>query len=81
MTIEEKVIQAIGDTTGELEKNIHLSSRLVDDLEFDDLDFIELVIYLEEDFGIEIIDEDIEKCGTVQDVVNYLRNTHGCKDE
>ena len=47
-------------------------SRMVDDLGMDSLDVVELVIAFEEEFGVEISDEDAEKWKTVGDVIKYL---------
>jgi acyl carrier protein len=54
------------------ESKINLSSRIKEDLQADSLDATELVMALEEAFGIEIMDSDAEKMITVEDVVVYL---------
>ena len=49
-----------------------MEASFIDDLGADSLDTVELIMKMEEDFGIEIPDEDAEKLKTVGDVVNYL---------
>ncbi|MEA1926520.1 MAG: acyl carrier protein [Patescibacteria group bacterium] len=49
-------------------------SSFVDDLGADSLDLVELVMAMEEEFGIEISDEDAEKLKTVQDVINFAND-------
>jgi len=54
------------------ESKITPDARFVEDLGADSLDTVELVMALEEEFGIEIPDEDAEKAKTVQDVIDYI---------
>ncbi|MCX5704164.1 MAG: acyl carrier protein [Candidatus Omnitrophica bacterium] len=54
------------------ENRIELSSRVVEDLGADSLDAIEIIMALEEAFGIEILDEDAEEIKTIEDIVFYL---------
>lgn len=54
------------------ENKITLASRVIDDLGADSLDVMELVMSLEEEFNIEILDEDIDKMSTVEDIIVYL---------
>lgn len=54
-------------------------SNFKDDLGADSLDLFELVMSLEEEFGVEIPSEDLEKIATVGDVVNYLKE-HGVEE-
>jgi acyl carrier protein len=53
-------------------EDVRPESHLADDLGFDSLDVIELVMACEEEFGIEIEEEDSEKFATVQDLIDYL---------
>lgn len=71
--VEEKVKQLIVDQLGVEASDVTDSSSFVDDLGADSLDRVELVMALEEIFGIEIPDEDAEKLVTVQDAVNYVQ--------
>lgn len=54
-------------------KKINLESRIINDFGADSLDAIELVMEIEEEFGIEIPDEDVEKMVTVEDIVKYIQ--------
>ena len=51
-----------------------MESRLIDDLKADSLDIVELVMDLEQEFDVEIPDEDLPKVQTVADIVNFLEN-------
>lgn len=52
---------------------ITLESNFKDDLGADSLDLFELVMSMEEEFGVEIPSEDLEKIATVGDVINYMK--------
>ena len=71
--VEEKVKQIIVDQLGVEPADVTATSSFVDDLGADSLDRVELVMALEETFGIEIPDEDAEKISTVQDAVDYIQ--------
>ncbi len=49
-----------------------LEASFIEDLGADSLDLVELIMAMEEEFGLEISDEDAEKLQTVQDAVNYI---------
>ena len=68
----EKIKGIIADRLGIDENEIKLESNFVNDLGADSLDVVELVMALEEEFEVEIADEDAEKVGTVSDVVKYV---------
>ena len=70
--IESKVIKIIGEQLGKDEADIKLESNFVDDLEADSLDTVELVMALEEEFGIDIPDDAAERILTVKDAVSFL---------
>ena len=73
-TTEERVKKIIAEQLSvELEK-ITLEARFVDDLGADSLDTVELVMALEEEFEIDIPDEEAEKIVTFQDVLNYVQS-------
>ncbi|HEY3174411.1 MAG TPA: acyl carrier protein [Candidatus Polarisedimenticolia bacterium] len=72
MTIEEKVKGIIIEQLGVDEEEVTPTASFVDDLGADSLDQVELVMALEEEFKLEISDEDAEKIKTVQDAVNYI---------
>ncbi len=71
--IFEKVKKIIVDQLGIAEDNISLESSFIDDLGADSLDTVELIMAIEEEFDIEIPDEDAEKVDTVNDVVEYIK--------
>lgn len=69
----EKVKEVIIDQLGiEDEESITMDTTFIDDLGADSLDVVELIIALEEEFGIEIPETEAEKVVTVGDVVNYI---------
>jgi acyl carrier protein len=70
--VERRVIEIIVEQLGVSEEEVALEASFVDDLGADSLDLVELIMALEEEFGLEISDEDAEKIQTVQDVVNYI---------
>lgn len=71
--VEEKVKQIIVDQLGVEPSEVTPTASFVDDLGADSLDRVELVMALEETFGVEIPDEDAEKISTVQDAVDYIQ--------
>jgi len=72
MSTFDKVKEVIVDKLGVEEDKIESSSSFVDDLGADSLDTVELIMQLEEEFGIEIPDENAEKMTTVQQAVDYI---------
>jgi acyl carrier protein len=70
--IENKVKQIIVDELGVDENEVTPNARFIDDLGADSLDTVELVMRFEEEFGIEIPDEDAEKIQSVRDAYNYI---------
>ena len=74
MATIDKVKEVIIDKLGVEEDKIKLEASFVDDLGADSLDTVELIMELEEEFGIEIPDEDAEGLTTVGSVVDYLES-------
>ncbi len=74
MSVEEKVKEIITDQLGVDEKQVTSLASFIDDLGADSLDTVELVMALEEEFDIEIPDEDAEKIVTVQNAIDYIKN-------
>lgn len=72
MSVEEKVKKIIVDQLEVDEKQVTPEASFTDDLGGDSLDVVELVMALEEEFGIEIPDEDAEKIGQVQQAIDYI---------
>lgn len=68
----DKVKEIIVDQLGVEEDAVTMEASFVDDLGADSLDIVELIMALEEEFDIEIPDEDAEKISTVGDAVNYI---------
>lgn len=69
----DKVKKIIAEQLGVDESEITPESHFIDDLGADSLDTVELVMALEEEFGVEIPDEDAEKIQTVGDVDKYIQ--------
>ncbi len=69
----EKVKSKIAEQLSIDENEITMDSGFVDDLGADSLDIVELIMALEEEFDMEIPDEDAEKITTVGDVVEYIK--------
>ena len=70
--IFEKVKKIVSEQLGVEEQIVNMESTFLDDLAADSLDIVELIMSIEEEFDIEISDEDAEKIVTVGDVVNYI---------
>ncbi len=71
-SIEERVKQIVAEQLGVDEDQVTAEAAFMDDLGADSLDTVELVMALEEEFDIEISDEDAEKIQKVQDAVDYI---------
>ncbi len=74
MSVEEKVKEIIVDQLGVDEKQVSSDASFVDDLGADSLDTVELVMALEEEFDIEIPDEEAEKIASVKNAIDYIKN-------
>ena len=72
MSVDEKVKDIISEQLGVKKEEIKQESSFIDDLGADSLDTVEVVMALEEEFGIEIPDEDAEKITTVGEAVKYI---------
>ncbi len=75
--IEERVKAIIAEQLGTEVDQIKPESKFVDDLGADSLDVVELIMAFEEEFNIEIPDEDAEKIQTVKDVIEYIKSKTG----
>ena len=76
MAVAEKVKSIIIEQLGVDEEEVTLDASFVDDLGADSLDTVELVMAFEEEFGLEIPDEDAEKITRVKEAVDYIQS-HG----
>ena len=74
-TIEQQVKAIIAENLGVAEDEIKNTSSFIDDLGADSLDIVELVMQMEEQFEVEIPDEEAENIKTVQNAVDYI-TTH-----
>lgn len=72
MVVENKVKKIIVDQLGVGEDEVKPEASFVDDLGADSLDTVEMVMAFEEEFNIEIPDEDAEKIKTVKDAVDFI---------
>ena len=72
MSLEEKIRDIIVDKLGVAPEKIKSDSHFIDDLGADSLDTVELVMAFEEEFNVEIPDEDAQEITTVQSSIDYL---------
>lgn len=70
--MQEKVIKLISDATKIDLAKINMETSFVDDLNLDSLDIVELMMKMEDEFGVEIPEEDAEGLKSVKDIVTYL---------
>lgn len=68
----DQIKEILKDTMDIDESKITLDAKLKEDLELDSLDSVELIMSAEEEFGVEIPDEDVMNFKTVNDIVNYI---------
>ena len=70
--IKQKVISLIAEQLGKSENEVTPDSQFIEDLGADSLDLVELIMSMEDEFGVEIADEDVEKILKVSDAVDYV---------
>ena len=73
-SVEERVKEIIGEQLGVEENEVTPNAKFIEDLGADSLDTVELVMAFEEEFDLEIPDEDAEKITTVGDAVQYIKD-------
>ena len=73
MTLEDKVIKLVMEQLDVTREQCVLEASFIDDLGADSLDIVELLMEMEEAFGVEIADEELEKISTIKDVINFLK--------
>ena len=71
-SVERRVIEIVIEQLGVGEEEVTMEASFIDVLGADSLDLVELIMAMEEEFSLEISDEDAEKIQTVHDVVNYI---------
>ncbi len=72
--LEKKVVDLVAEVLVDVKKeNIQLDSKIVEDLGAESLDIYDMIALLEDEFGLEITDEEVEKIQTVQDVANFIK--------
>ncbi|WP_448516483.1 acyl carrier protein [Pseudothermotoga sp.] len=67
-----KVTSILSDKLGVKEEQIKETSKLIEDLGADSLDLVDLVMAFEEEFGVKIADDQLQKISTVKDVIDYI---------
>lgn len=72
MAVTDKVREIIAEQLGVKKEEVTDDAKFIDDLGADSLDTVELVMALEEEFGVEIPDEDAEKMVTVGEAIKYI---------
>ncbi len=77
MSIEEKVIEIIVEQLDVTREECVPEASFIEDLGADSLDLVELIMAMEENFGIEISDEELQKIRTIQDAVDYIKKKKG----
>jgi acyl carrier protein len=73
--VEERVKEIIAEQLGVDEEEINPNAKFIEDLGADSLDTVELVMAFEEEFDLEIPDEDAEKIVTVGDAIQYIKDS------
>ncbi len=79
MSLQDKVRSIIAEQLGVKPEQVTPQASFIDDLGADSLDTVELVMALEEEFGVEIPDEEAEKLVTVGDAMKYIEEKAGQK--
>lgn len=71
-TIFERVSKVLQEELSLSADEVKLGATIMEDLNADSLDFVEVVMAIEDEFGIDVSDDDVNGLKTVQDVVNYV---------
>ena len=72
--IFDKLKELVVDQLGVEEDEVTMEASMQDDLGVDSLDLVDLVMSVEEEFGVKVADEDLENIKTVGDIVNYIED-------
>ncbi len=73
MELEQRVIKIVSEAANVETSNVQASTNFVDDLNLDSLDMVEMMMKMEEEFGIDIPEEKTEDLKTISDVTNFLK--------
>ena len=79
MAVEDKIKSIIAEQLGVKVEEVTPQASFIDDLGADSLDTVELIMALEEEFNVEIPDEDAEKMTTVADAIRYIETKSASK--
>lgn len=72
--VEKRVVDLIAEVLVDVNKeNIQLHSKIVEDLGAESLDIYDMIALMEDEFGLEITDEEVEKIHTVKDVADFIK--------
>jgi acyl carrier protein len=72
--VEKRVVDLVAEVLVDVKKeNIRMDSKIVEDLGAESLDIYDMIALLEDEFSLEITDEEVEKIQTVQDVANFIK--------
>lgn len=71
--IQERICEIIAEQLSQDKEDVVPEASFIDDLGADSLDLVELVMHMEEEFDVEIPDEEAENIRTVQDAINYVK--------
>ena len=72
--MEQKVVKLISEATKVDEEKVKPETNFIEDLNLDSLDIVELMMKMEDEFGIEIPEDEAEGLKTVKDVISYVEN-------
>ncbi len=72
MSVEDKIREIVVEQLGVSAEEVVPEASFIDDLGADSLDIVELVMAIEEEYGLEIPDDDAEKMQTIQDAIRYI---------
>ncbi|HTO08207.1 MAG TPA: acyl carrier protein [Myxococcota bacterium] len=81
MAVEDKIREIIVEQLGVSAEEVVPEASFIDDLGADSLDIVELVMAIEEEFGLEIPDEDAERMQSIADAINYVEERTAGRDD
>ncbi len=81
MAVEDKIKEIIVEQLGVAAEEVVPEASFIDDLGADSLDIVELVMAIEEEFGLEIPDEDAERMQNIADVISYVEERTAGRDD